>query len=638
VGITRESGGQGWGDLSSVGDYAKYIGDVMVAMAFVLMLIVLISSVGVINREMYSNIIPPDINEKLNDLYSLYSELGYNLSTFQQYANPLLDWVSKINITGEASYIVFTDGSRYYVKNGSTGMIEYSDADATNVIQYSINKVIAMGGGTVLLREGKYYLSNTISIQNAVGVELRGLGMGKTVLMPNTDDPGWAPVILVNNSNYIKLTGFTIDQRRTKVASLPDVVFIVNSNYVEVSYLEITRYYPFALSFGRPIAFLTNPSKAETPPFSPSSNIYVHHNFIHDSVQACGGDGIHLYATKNAVITDNILVNTGDDSISVGGMKDYVSWNYIIANNIVGSSACGSGIKLHTIYKQPPGNYPIRNVVISNNVGIPNLDSGIILSWESNQTTDFPMYRIVVIGNRVSWIIISGVLDLLVAGNRFDGGLGISPGASLYFVEPQPSKFIYMFYNVMGKVTISSDLNNKGVRHGSIFIKGNYFGGSDKGVYIIGNLDVISHVFIEDNVFQTDYGVHVEGSCGVDTMYIVRNMFFTSTYDLYLVNYYQDKVYIYDNYFSKPIYDAPNRAHYSRNRGYLTENSGVATIPAGSTRVTVSHGLAKAPTKVLITPFGNARVWVENITPTTFDIVTDTAPTTNLNVAWYAES
>ena len=73
------------------------------------------------------------------------------------------------------------------------------------------------------------------------------------------------------------------------------------------------------------------------------------------------------------------------------------------------------------------------------------------------------------------------------------------------------------------------------------------------------------------------------------------------------------------------------------NFGYRTENSGVATILAGTTRVTVPHGLASAPTKVLITPYGNIRVWVENITSISFDVVTDEAPTTDVQVAWYAE-
>jgi hypothetical protein len=66
-------------------------------------------------------------------------------------------------------------------------------------------------------------------------------------------------------------------------------------------------------------------------------------------------------------------------------------------------------------------------------------------------------------------------------------------------------------------------------------------------------------------------------------------------------------------------------------------NSGVATILAGSTRVTVSHGLLSAPTKVLATPQANLKVWIENITATSFDIVVDVAPTVNVNVSWYAE-
>jgi hypothetical protein len=71
--------------------------------------------------------------------------------------------------------------------------------------------------------------------------------------------------------------------------------------------------------------------------------------------------------------------------------------------------------------------------------------------------------------------------------------------------------------------------------------------------------------------------------------------------------------------------------------GYVTENSGVATLPAGSTRVTVNHGLAEAPSKVLITPRANVTAWVENITATSFDIVVATAPAAPVTFSWYAE-
>jgi hypothetical protein len=75
-----------------------------------------------------------------------------------------------------------------------------------------------------------------------------------------------------------------------------------------------------------------------------------------------------------------------------------------------------------------------------------------------------------------------------------------------------------------------------------------------------------------------------------------------------------------------------------QNRGYPTEASGTATIPAGSTSVTVNHGLAAAPSKVLVTPAGNlGAIWVSNITSTSFTINCSTAPTADTAVYWYAE-
>jgi hypothetical protein len=77
----------------------------------------------------------------------------------------------------------------------------------------------------------------------------------------------------------------------------------------------------------------------------------------------------------------------------------------------------------------------------------------------------------------------------------------------------------------------------------------------------------------------------------------------------------------------------------NNNTEYRSENRGVATIPAGQTRVTVTHNLITTPSKVLITPLGQppGKLWVENITSTSFDIVTDTAPASDLTVSWYAE-
>mgnify|MGYP000499757887 CR=1 FL=1 len=70
---------------------------------------------------------------------------------------------------------------------------------------------------------------------------------------------------------------------------------------------------------------------------------------------------------------------------------------------------------------------------------------------------------------------------------------------------------------------------------------------------------------------------------------------------------------------------------------YRQRNGGTATIPAGSTRITVEHRLIATPSKVILTPHSNIRVWVENVTTSSFDIVTDNAPSTNVQVTWLAE-
>ena len=103
---------------------------------------------------------------------------------------------------------------------------------------------------------------------------------------------------------------------------------------------------------------------------------------------------------------------------------------------------------------------------------------------------------------------------------------------------------------------------------------------------------------------------------------------------------------IYGMYTQNPIYISNSTlfmhnvrlANKNTNVEYRSENSGIATIPAGQTRVTVSHYLLGTPSNVLITLQGQpaGKIWVENITSTSFDIVTDTAPTSDLKVAWYA--
>lgn len=66
------------------------------------------------------------------------------------------------------------------------------------------------------------------------------------------------------------------------------------------------------------------------------------------------------------------------------------------------------------------------------------------------------------------------------------------------------------------------------------------------------------------------------------------------------------------------------------NVGYVTENSGTATVANSSTSIVVNHGLATTPTRVFVTPtnsMGNStKFYVDSLTPTQFTIHTDLDP------------
>jgi len=80
----------------------------------------------------------------------------------------------------------------------------------------------------------------------------------------------------------------------------------------------------------------------------------------------------------------------------------------------------------------------------------------------------------------------------------------------------------------------------------------------------------------------------------------------------------------------------------NRNIGYVTENSGTATITAGSTYVDVTHGLSITPdiNKIRVTPkdnLGGCSFWVSNVTSTTFRINISSTDTVDHSFGWSYE-
>lgn len=86
--------------------------------------------------------------------------------------------------------------------------------------------------------------------------------------------------------------------------------------------------------------------------------------------------------------------------------------------------------------------------------------------------------------------------------------------------------------------------------------------------------------------------------------------------------------------------DSGSNNEFKYNKGYITENSGSASITTGQTTVSVNHGLATTLTNVVITPTsstGGKDWWVSGKAASQFTINIDSTHTSDISFDWYGE-
>jgi len=207
--------------------------------------------------------------------------------------------------------------------------------------------------------------------------------------------------------------------------------------------------------------------------------------------------------------------------------------------------------------------------------------------------------------------------------------------ADAYNDDYRPLTLIDCIMDTNGKV----GLYIYGTRGDYQIIGGTYSNNGEKGIHVTANTrGIVVGTTIYNN---TKYGIFVDGS---SNLRILGNRIFgTHDYGIYVVGGASDVLIecniIQDAATLVYVDPAATNVKVKNNLGYITENKGTAVIPAGSTRVTVNHGLAAAPTKIIVTPLGDPgdRFWVENVTDTSFDIVVATAPAADISFYWEAE-
>ena len=614
------------------------------------------------------------------------------------------DITSKIPPVSSASYIVYTDGSKYYAKNGDTGMIEYSDADVSNLLQNVINTLYQQyGGGKLFIKRGTYYPTKTISIPDGIKLIVEGEGDTTvfrytglfTLFYHNPPNPTWSSVLVFRN--------FKID-RSGSGSNRANDIYILYALYDEYDGITIVDDYREVAEdvglYGRNsiVSVVHNCrffNKA-SPVWFHSFLVHIYSNYARNTSLIGFGAG-HLlpesvFGYKQplgypldglVVIEDNVCVDCGraDEAYAVDneGGNPYTYGTGIIRNNLlITQDYSVKNVALVCInvdkcfIEDNTANITVQNHVISDMYK--SVRPSLFVARGNKvtatvQTNNVPFYvnpvdRAVIEDNDINVTVVADGSDK----NSINFGV-ILITLNLVFAK---NRIIYSYPNAL--YNQSYFLHTYGYMNQIVF-RDNYINVSYPPNiltnYGIALEDMASKnaefVIVENNNIKFSAGRPLtigfwETYSTPPLLKIMGNRFYSGSSTGIMIGLRANNIVkaivlnnaLEENVLGLNLYTdsglTPTLMFLDRDMPivsisqgiatkYMKKNSGVATIPAGSTRVTVSHGLASTPTKFQITPLGQppGKLWVENITSTSFDIVTDTAPTTDLKVSWYAE-
>jgi len=214
-------------------------------------------------------------------------------------------------------------------------------------------------------------------------------------------------------------------------------------------------------------------------------------------------------------------------------------------------------------------------------------------------------------------------------------------GTFIKFENTEAGHFIY--FSLVSRVwsrnfdyairleTVVAPGNMNGNIFSDIFIDGGMY-----GVYINGtanaNLFVGVHMQARDGHVE---GIHVDGKYNIFVGCRVWDVP-TGTYGVHLVSG-SERACFFGGYV-KPLWDEGVNNVFIQTT-FINRNYGTATLPAGATSVTVSHGLDGTPGVVKVTPrsiaVGACAVTARDAT--SFTITVETAPAVDVEIDWEAE-
>ena len=415
----------------------------------------------------------------------------------------------------EASYVIFTDGTTIYARNGTTGAIDYSGTNAASVINSALSALTS--GGKIFLKAATYEIGTTIYLKDFI--TLSGENHYATVLKATA-------AITVLDTPF---TGGYVNQ------------YIVIENLMVDGNGIATKGIHFPVWRGR------------------IRNV---------EVRSVAGDSIHIEGNVNSAI-ENVI-------------EDVVTQN-------VGMTTAGSaGIRLGT---KATDNIIRRHIARDS-------DYGVYVGAAGNIITNSHYY-----GLNKNCIYIAPVEYVQIVNNYIEGS-----GEHCIFVAAGQHKSLLIADNVF---TGEHYVNNT---YDAIYFDG-ASGNWALGGTVIGNVLYRSSSIVSRYFINLNYPARME---------VTDNKIYESAdVGTAMIN----------------IANSQGNLIIKNNQGFVTENSGTATIPSGQTSVTVNHGLAGTPTVVIITgsTSDTADAYVSAKTSTTFTITVPSPVGGDRTVYWYAE-
>jgi hypothetical protein len=290
------------------------------------------------------------------------------------------------DVAQSGSYVIFKLGQECYSRNGLTGALDFSGSNATAVIQSTINAMNE--GGSIVLRNGSYEITNTIQLLGRHNLTFRGegwatrlIGVGDhTILRIGSRQGGGMDVC-----SGIRISDLNIDgSKQTKQAIAPEL----NLNGIGIE-----------VSTGCDVIHL--------------ENLYIY---------GTGSDSIYGYYPGRTFVTKNIIEGhrTYWGAIHVHAGMSYPDWihPFVITENIIRNGS--GGIKHGTI---------IANNWITNITACTAPTGAIVAGgdvptnemWASMITGNYIFYAKGYTGSIHTW---DG--RVMVEGNCIVGGTGYS--------------------------------------------------------------------------------------------------------------------------------------------------------------------------------------------------------------------